>query len=143
MRTFALLVLMLITLPASAGIKLPSKVFEVKELEKAKAEAVAKGKPISVLYTDKDSTCPLCNTAAEKMIKELGSKTVMVYVRSLGDLPRNASSAFNEGRFIPKVAVFDSSMERSLGLVTYEAVKEDDRDAFRNVERAIRDYSKK
>jgi len=143
METLTLLASMLIVLPAFAGIKLPSKVFEVKDLEKAKAEAVAKGKPISVLYTDKDSTCPLCNNAAEKMIKELGSKTVMGYEPQLGQLPRNVWGAFNEGRFIPKVAVFDSSMERHLGLVTYEAVKEDDRDAFRNVERAIRDYSKR
>ena len=125
-----------------AGLDLPSKVYAVADLEKAKAEASAKGKPLSILYTDKDSTCPLCNSAASTMIKELGSKTVMVYARSTVDLPGNVKDALRPGKFVPKIAVFDSSLETTLGTVTYEAVKEDSRKAFREVERAIRDYGK-
>lgn len=125
-----------------AELKLPSKIFEVTEIEQAKTEAEAKGKPISILYTDKDSTCPLCNNAASVMIKELGSKTVMVYARSRKDLPQQVGDALRPGSYIPKIAVFDATLQNSLGMVTYEAVKDDARKAFRDVERAIRDYKK-
>jgi hypothetical protein len=125
-----------------AGLKLPSKIFEAKEMEQAMSEAQAKGKPLSILYTDKDSTCPLCNDAAGVMIKELGNKTVMVYARSTRDLPQPVRDALRPGNYIPKIAVFDASLQESLGMVTYEAVKEDARKAFRDVERAIRDYKK-
>lgn len=139
-----LLVTVFIAVPSLglAGLDLPSKVYSVADLEKAKAEASAKGKPLSILYTDKDSTCPLCNSAASTMIKELGSKSVMVYARTTGELPGNVKDALRPGKYIPKIAVFDPSLETTLGAVTYELVKEDSRKAFREVERAIRDYSK-
>lgn len=138
------LIPLLIALPtlALAGFKLPGKVFEIAELEKAKTEAVQKGKPISILYSDKDSTCPLCSDASETIIRELGSKTVMVYVRDLGKLPQPAQEALRAGKFIPKVAVLNASLDQSLGSVTYEAIKADPRKAFREVETAIRGYKK-
>ena len=127
---------------ALAGLKLPSKVYEEADLEKAKTEAATKGKPLSILYTDKDSSCPLCNNASATMIKELGNKTIMVYVRTINELPAPAKEALREGKFIPKIAVFDDKLEKALGTVTYESVKADSRKAFREVERAIKDYKK-
>ena len=134
----------LITLPtlALAGFKVPGKVFEIAELEKAKAEAAGKGKPIAILYSDKDSTCPLCSGASETILRELGGKTVMVYVRSAAELPPAAQEALRPGAYIPKVAVLNAALDRSLGLVTYEAIKADPRKAFREVEKAIREYKK-
>lgn len=142
MKIRQFLVAVLIAAPSLAfsGIDLPSKVYTQADLEKAKAEAVTKGKPLSILYTDKDSTCPLCNNAANTMIKELGSKTIMVYVRSTGELPATVKDALRPGKFIPKIAVFDPTLTNTLGTVTYESVKDDARKAFREVERAIRDY---
>lgn len=125
-----------------AGLELPSKVYSQADLEKAKTEAATKGKPLSILYTDKDSTCPLCNGAASTMIKELGNKTIMVYVKNTSNLPANVQAALRPGKYIPKIAVFDDSLETALGAVTYESVKEDSRKAFRDVERAIKDYKK-
>ena len=136
---FALLALPAVAL---AGFKVPSKVYELSDLEKAKAEAAAKGKPISVLYSDKDSTCGLCSAASETMIKELGTKTVMVYTSSINSLPQPVIKALSPGKYIPKIAVFDAKLESSLGLVTYEAVSDDPRKAFRDVEKAIREYKK-
>ena len=128
---------------ASAGIRLPSKIHEIADLEKAKTEAQQKGRPIAILLTDKDSTCPLCAAATEDIIKELGNKTVMVYARSSAGLPEAATSALSAGQYIPKVAVLDAAMTASLGSVTYEAIKEDPRKAFREVKKAIADYKAK
>lgn len=138
------LIAILIALPtlALAGFKIPGKVFEIAELDKAKAEAAQKGKPIAILYSDKDTTCPLCVNASETIIRELGSKTVMVYVRSAGSLPPAAQAALQAGAYIPKVAVLNGALDKSLGVVTYEAIKADPRKAFRDVEKAIREYKK-
>jgi hypothetical protein len=143
MNTIRLLlsVSLLLCAPAIAELKLPSKVYDVKEMEAAQAEAKAKGKPIAILYTDKASTCPLCNAAALTMVKELGNKTVMVYTSTTADIPQSTRASFSKGQYIPKVAVFDSTLERALGMVTYEAVSEDERDAFREIERSIRAYT--
>jgi hypothetical protein len=127
---------------ALADFKLPAKVFSLEELDKAKAEAASKKKPIAILLSDKDSTCPLCSNASQTMIKELGQKTVMVYVRDYKGLPPAAVEALTPGKYIPKVAVLDEKLEASLGMVTYESVKEDSRTAFRDVEKAIREYKK-
>lgn len=134
----------LLALPALAlaGFRLPAKVFAIGDLEKAKVEAQLKKKPIAVLYSDKDSTCPLCSDASETILRELGSKTVMVYVNTKAGLPKSVSDALNAGKFIPKVAVLDASLENALGTVTYESIKEDPRQAFRDVEKAIRAYGK-
>lgn len=138
------LIAILIALPtlALAGFKIPGKVFEIAELDKAKAEAAQKGKPIAILYSDKDTTCPLCVNASETIIRELGSKTVMVYVRSAESLPPAAQAALQAGAYIPKVAVLNGALDKSLGVVTYEAIKADPRKAFRDVEKAIREYKK-
>lgn len=144
MRTFPIIFALLFAAPSMvlAGLKLPSKIYEEADLEKAKTEAATKGKPLSILYTNKDSTCPLCNNASAVMIKELGSKTIMVYVRDINGLPENVKAALREGKYIPKIAVFDEKMEKALGTVTYESVKADSRKAFREVDRAIKDYKK-
>ncbi len=138
----ALVVLLATSTLALAGFKLPSKIFEGSEIDKAKAEAEAKKKPIAILYSDKDSTCPLCNAASETIIRELGAKTVMIYVNNQAALPPSAIAALAAGKFIPKVAVMDAKLETPLGTVTYESIKEDPRKAFREVEKAIRAYGK-
>ncbi|MDZ4403799.1 hypothetical protein [Prosthecobacter sp.] len=138
------LLILVLSIPAVAlaGFKLPSKIFEVGDLEKAQVEAAAKGKPIAFLFSNKDSTCPLCSDASSTMIRELGSKTVMVYVRNVTGLPQSVIKALTPGQYIPKIAVLDDRLETTLGTVTYEAVKSDSRAAFREVEKAIRDYKK-
>ena len=127
---------------ALAGLKLPSRIYVEADLEKAKTEAASKGKPLAILYTDKDSTCPLCNNASATMIKELGSKTIMVYAPDINSLPKPVKEALSAGKYIPKIAVFDDKLENTLGTVTYEAVKENARTAFRSVDKAIREYKK-
>lgn len=138
------LLLAILALPALAvaGFKVPSKVYELSDLEKAKAEAQKQKKPIAILYSNKDSTCPLCSNASEEILRELGNKTVMIYTNSWAALPPSAQSALREGKYIPKVAVLDSSLDRPLGMVTYEAIKEDPRKAFREVKKAIAEYKK-
>ncbi|MDT8389663.1 MAG: hypothetical protein RRC34_04040 [Lentisphaeria bacterium] len=128
---------------ALAGINLPRDTFETSELDKAKAEARAKNRPIAFLYTDKNSTCPLCDGVGRTMIDELGRGTVLVYVPKMGDVPENvAATLASRGKFIPKVAIFDPDVEKSIGLVTYEDVKEKGSGAFKDLKKAMREAKK-
>jgi hypothetical protein len=137
-------ILLFLALPAIAfgGFKLPGKVFEVADIEKAKAEAAQKGKPIAILYSDKNTTCPLCSNASETILRELGPKAVIVYADGTSSLPSTVQEALRPGKYIPKVAVLDASLERALGTVTYEAIKANRQTAFRDVSKAIREYKK-
>jgi len=127
----------------NAGIRIPSTVFEICELEEAREKAKKFGKPISFLYTDADSDCGLCNSAANTILRELKTTTVMVYMRDKRECPRKVAKALTQrGKYIPKVVVFDPDLTQELGLVTYEEIDEDARNAFRSVKKAISEYKK-
>ncbi len=130
---------------AWAGFKLPSAMFELAELETAQAEAREKRKPIAVVYTDHTTTCGLCTSASKTIIDELDSRCIMVYMpSSLKQWPDfvKKAKAFKRGKYIPKVAVFDVELKTMLGEVVYEDIKKDGDDAFDDVLKTIRNYSK-
>jgi len=139
-----LLILLATSICYGGGLKLPSNSFEISEIDAAKEKANAKGYPIAFLYTNKESTCPLCNGASELIIKELKSSTILVYVRNKNDMPKNVAKTLSKrGKFIPKVAVYDSAIEEELGLVIYEEIKKDGGDAFDGLKKIIRAYKKR
>lgn len=142
-RGFVLMVMALTCATVWGGIRLPGHTFEASELDKAKTEAQTKNRPIAFLYTDKDSTCPLCDGVGETMIDELGRSVVLVYMRKTADVPENVAAALSaRGKYIPKLVVFDQYLGKSLGLVTYEEVKAKGSGAFKELDKAIREAKK-
>jgi len=132
------------TICYGSGFKLPSNSFEISEIDAAKTKAEEKGYPIAFLYTDKESTCPLCNGASALIIKELKSSTILIYVNNKKDMPKNVSKTLSKrGKYIPKVAIYNSSIKEELGLVTYEEIKKDGDDAFKEIKKIIRAYKKR
>lgn len=130
---------------AYAGFKLPPSAYTSLEITEAETKAKTSGKPITFLISNKDSTCPLCDAASETIIKELKTKTVLVYARQQEDIPEKARTLLkgeDTGRFIPYAVVMDSGYEKVLGVVQYETIKKDGQKAFRDVESAIRDMKK-
>lgn len=144
MKTWKLITLLFVTSASlvHADFKLPGKIYKESELAQAREAATKEGKPLSILYSDTETTCPLCSNASLTIIRELSSKTVMVYLSDINKVPTVIQTALKPGEYIPKVAVFDAGLTQSLGMVTYEAIKEDSRKAFRDVERAVREYKK-
>lgn len=138
-----ILVLMTLNVCYAGGLKIPSNVFTINELEAAKAKAEEKGMPVAFLYTNAESDCPLCNDASKVIIKELKSSTVLVYVRSKSEMPKNVSKLVgSRGKYIPKVAVYDSAIETELGLVVYGEIKAKGKKAFKEMKADIRAYRK-
>jgi hypothetical protein len=140
----AVLSVSIVSMSLRAELELPRGTREAADLAAAQAEARKEGKPVAILYTDKDSTCPLCNGAATTMIEEIERSTVLVYARTKEGLPDQVGEALSrEGKYIPKLVVYDAELQEELGLVIYERVKEDPRNAFDDLKKALREYKKR
>jgi hypothetical protein len=127
MKRFSILfALFALGITAIAEVKIPKSVYRADEFEKAKADAKAKGKPVSILYTSEKSTCPLCNNATLRAVKELNGKTVMVYFdtkesgyEKMPPAVQQAMRASELGSYIPKLAVFDTEVTNAIAYVAY------------------------
>ncbi|MCH2174584.1 MAG: hypothetical protein MK193_02525 [Lentisphaeria bacterium] len=128
----------------AGGIRLPSSSFNMDELDDAMKKAKQKKYPIFFLYTDKDSSCPLCNNAGKAAIKALRTSTVMVYVtgKDYSKLPEAMQAGFKKGKYIPKIGVMDVEAQNVLGVVLYEEIKTNGKDAFDDLKKDIKSYRK-
>jgi len=132
-------------LTARADFNMPPKSFTAAQAAQAVEAAQAEGKPIAFLISDTETTCPLCADASKEIIKRLRSDTVMVYARSQAGLPEAARKLVrgqDTGQFIPYVIVTDAAMTTLMGIVRYEEIKENATRAFRDLDKAIKEYRK-
>ncbi len=140
MKMLLVLSTLLITPCAFAGFAVPKAVKEASELDKAKEEAKTANKPVTIIVSDKDTTCPICSTASSTAIKELKSKTVMVYVKSgeTASLPDDVRTALNsaQGKYLPRVVIMDSSLSNVIASFSYNddaSFKKSIREAEKNM----------
>ena len=130
---------------AEAGFRLPPTVYEVSEIETAIEKSKARNVPITFLVSDKDTTCGLCVRASEQIIDEMRISTVVVYLRSQNELPAGAKSAIqgvDRGQYIPYAFVFNNDLDKLIGVLRYEEIKADSRQAFREIKKSIRESKK-
>lgn len=141
---FSLTVSLILAAVASADTAFPRGSFELADIEKAKAQATAEKKDLAFIYTDKSSTCGLCQGAASAFIDAVKSKTIIIYVDSKDykavwpKLPEAVRQGFTPGKFIPKIAITDASASKLTTSLTYEAYKEDDRKSIRGLKKAMK-----
>ncbi len=135
---------LLVAVAAHGETDFPRGSFEMADLEKAKALATAEKKDLAFIYTDKTTTCGLCQGAAAAYIDAVKSKTVIVYLDSTAtktwwsNIPVSVREALTPGKFIPKIVVTDSTVSKVTASLTYEAYKEDDRKAIRGLKKAMK-----
>ncbi len=135
---------LIFTIAASADTEFPRKSFVMADFEKAKAAATAENKPLALIYTDKVTTCGLCQGAAAEFIDAVKSKTVVVYLDSetsktwWSKVSDPVQKALKVGKFIPKVVVTDATGEKVTASLTYEAYKKDEREAIRGLKKALK-----
>ena len=107
------------------GFKIPKNVYRMDQLGAAKSEAQSKNKAITFIYTDEETTCPLCADASLGVMNGLASKTVVVYAYTktdAGKLPDLVVEAFRRpemGRYIPFTVVVDAAMTNVIAIVPY------------------------
>jgi|GEM_PF-1208032 hypothetical protein len=129
--------------PAQADFEMPKHVYRMNELEKAKAEAAAKGEPLAIIYTTEKTTCGLNRSASLNAADRLKSKTVVVYAewgdKMLPDVVREALTSPEAGKFIPRTVLVDAKMEKVLAVIPYALGDEQNKlikTALRGVEKA-------
>lgn len=122
----------------------PRTAFAADKMEEAKAEALAKGKPIAVIITDTKSSCPKCQDGNVEAFARLRSKYVMVIEdeASKGKLPQDVRQTVNtvfttKGNIIPIVAVIANDDYRLLGGLCYKQISEGESKAFRALEQEV------
>jgi hypothetical protein len=128
---------------AHAGEKLPRGTFGFKDLEKAKTEATAKNKPIAFVFSDKDTTCPICQDATSNLIGTVKSKAVVVFINApetnagSNEIPEVARKALMQGTVMPKIAVTDSGVTKLIAATNYETYSKDEK-AMREFKKALK-----
>ena len=120
-----LLAILLTALSTFGAFKLPNSVYRLDELEKAKAEALAEGKPLAFLFTDENSNCGFCEMVSQKMVSELKSKTVLVYCNASTGVPKPPDVAIRAfvspqaGSIIPILVITDANLTAHIAIVPY------------------------
>ena len=145
MKKFITLILSVALLGfTQADTKFPrTTTFSPADLEKAKVAATAAKKSIAFIYTDKDSSCPLCQGAAAAFIDAVKAKSIIVFVNSeektaaMQLLPAAVQEAFRPGQYIPKVVVTDATSEKVVTSLNYENFKADERKSIRDFKKAL------
>lgn len=133
-----------ITASALAETKFPRGSFQSGELEKAKEQAASSKKRIAFIYTEKNSTCSLCQNAAEAYIDAVKSKTVIVYLDSKNgaaywaNLSEPVRKSLGVGKFIPKIVVTDATAETVIASLTYEEFANDSKASIRKMKKEMR-----
>lgn len=143
MKLTTLLVTLAFAGLAHADSKLPRGTFGFKDLEKAKVEAAAKSKPIAFVFSDKDTTCPICQDATSELIDMVKSKAVVVFVNAPDtnagstEIPEAARKGLMQGTVMPKIALTDSGVTKLIASTNYETYSKDEK-AMREFKKALK-----
>ena len=122
--TIAFFLMLLVASIAMAGFTLKSGVYRMDQLDDAKAEALSSGKPVAFLYSDKNTTCPLCAGASKNAMETLASSCVIVYAEKAdwAKMPKPVRTAINApeaGKYIPTVVVMSPNVKEVIVIVPY------------------------
>ena len=124
-----------------SDIKVPSKVFEVDQLEEAKAKEAKEKKGLAFLLSSKTTTCGLCIRATEESFKRLRQHSVVVYLDTKDEWRLKTSpivkATFDEKtyQYIPKVVVTSPDSTEVWGRLPYKQMK--DSDSFRELDKQV------
>jgi hypothetical protein len=130
-------------LTALARFNMPPKSYTSAQMAEAAETARRERKPIAFLVTDLNTDCPLAEDASKEIIKRMRGDTVLVYCPVTQGLPEGVKKVIRGqimGRYYPYVVVTDPEMTRLLGFVRYEDIDASASKAFRDVEKAIKEF---
>lgn len=114
----------------------PRGSFKASEFEQARAESIQTGKPIAVVLTTFDGSCPHTDAGNEEIAKEMKRDYVLIYddysprplTSAHGPLaPAMRLSMGAKGNVTPCVAVVDGKTLSYLGGVSYKRIRADNR----------------
>lgn len=107
-----------------AGFSVPNHVYSVSRLRIAEKHAKQVNKPISFVYSNKNTDCGLATAASKDVFRLLKNHTVMVYA-GRGDwdkLPLIVKRGINSseaGDYIPKTVVVSPELDEIIVIIPY------------------------
>jgi hypothetical protein len=130
-RTFAATLLFLgVVSSGLAEFSVPRDVYEVDRLAEAVAVAKEKEKPITLILSDPDTTCPLCANASTSAMDEVSRHSVVVLLRSgekwkleLSPPLVRALGSEVTGKIIPRLIVAPPDLGSVWATMTYDEIK--------------------
>lgn len=129
---------------ASAETEFPRGTFEIADLEQAKSSAVSIKKDLAFIYTDKATSCGLCQNAVAEYIDAVKSQAVIVHLDAKGmkaiwqRLPPVVQTGLKPGEYIPKIVVTDATATKLVASLICEDYKADTRKTIRELKKALR-----
>lgn len=136
--------LMLAASPFAAAQKAPRGAFGPDQMDEAKAAAAAAGKPLAVIITDTESTCPKCQAGNVEAFANLRRDYILVVedgskgIKLAADVAGKTHPVYTtKGNIIPIVAVLAADDLRLLGGLCYKQISEDSRKAFKTLDEEV------
>lgn len=122
--SFVFIILFITVNPAVAEFKIPRSVYNISSLDKALVDAVNQNKPLTFLYSNKDTTCPLCTSASYDILYSLDKQSVIVYIHSNDwqQIPPLVQSAINSpsaGKYIPIAIITNAQIDKIIYIIPY------------------------
>ncbi len=127
------------------AVDLPRGTFDFTQIAEAKKKAAEEKKQIAYLYTEKDSTCGLCNAAAEEFIKAVRGKGIIVHLESSRskeywiNLPKTLHAPLSKGEFIPRLVVTEADGQTVIASLDYVTHKADPNSSIRELKKKLRE----
>jgi len=138
---FPVIAILLSSNVLSFAIEIPSSLRTASEIEKAKTDAAARKKPIAVLQSSRDATCPYTVGGTMDAIKEFRTKTVMIYVDRGEEtsLPKNVQDALASVRSFPRTVIMDPTMTNVIATAGYARDPAQQQKIFKEATKKMRD----
>lgn len=122
MKTLCLILTIVGTQVALGEMKFPNSVHELADLSKATEQAKASNKPLAFIVTNKATSCGICISATQTAMRELKSKTELVYVKSGSSaMPESVKTGMRQasGKYMPTVVVTDAAASKVIASFGY------------------------
>lgn len=112
----------LLTNWVEAAFSLPPYVYKADRLAEAQEAAGKLNKPIIFLYSDKQTTCPLCTDASNDVLYKFKDMGIIVYCEEKKSLPSLVQDAMNSpeaGKYIPITVITNPSVQKVIYILPY------------------------
>ncbi|MCD4820400.1 MAG: hypothetical protein K8S23_17105 [Candidatus Cloacimonetes bacterium] len=109
---------------AQASFIIPNHVYEVSQLKAAQQKAKSNRKPITFIYSDKNTDCGLATEASKDVFQGLKKYSIIVYVelndwKNLPAIVRYGINSTESGKYIPKTIIVDSDFKKIICILPY------------------------
>jgi hypothetical protein len=113
---------------ASAKFSIPNHVYSVAQLANALSIAKNSNKPLTFIYSDKNTDCSLATAASQDIFKNMQNQSIIIYAErndwnSLPDIVKTGINAAESGNYIPKTVIVDSTLNRIICIIPYAEAK--------------------